>query len=506
MKKKELLITLSAILALIIGMGLVSYAAFSYSKAGEKVNSITTGVMTMNYTESDNIMTITNALPTTDVTGKTRLTKGEYFDFSVTTTIQGQSVVNWEIAAEELADSTFDGNNIKYYLTKINGADEEAVMAPQVYHPSDSANSETGRPALEMSLATGSSNATETINYRLRLWVTDTYNPQGDGGGLVYKTKVNVYGKVQDPNALPVMKAYSSGSTDDYHNSLYKTKITSITTKTNTLVPDAALENWDISEKGNGSVIAYIEDDGKGAGTYKLTLGGQNGVGANPNASYAFADFSETTSIDLSNLDTSKVTDMSYMLSYCSKLTNVNIANFDTSNVINMAGMFGGSSQLQTLNLENFDTSKVSDMSFMFFFCSSLTDINLSSFNTANVGAMTSMFNLCSSLQSLDLSHFNTSKVTNMLSMFSGCSNLTNLNVSNFDTAKVTTMRSMFGSCMKLTNITLGVKWTNIPDTAFLGWTEAQTITVKGSCASKSYASGWNASAHIVFQDEPSGC
>ena len=36
------------------------------------------------------------------------------------------------------------------------------------------------------------------IKYRLRLWVDESYNPQSDNGGLVYKVKLNVYGQTSD--------------------------------------------------------------------------------------------------------------------------------------------------------------------------------------------------------------------------------------------------------------------------------------------------------------------
>ena len=36
----------------------------------------------MQYTESDNIINMTGALPTTDATGKVRLTEGEYLDLT----------------------------------------------------------------------------------------------------------------------------------------------------------------------------------------------------------------------------------------------------------------------------------------------------------------------------------------------------------------------------------------------------------------------------------------
>ena len=61
--------------------------------------------------------------------------------------------------------------------------------------------------------------------------------------------------------------------------------------------------------------------------------------------------------------------------------------------------MFYLCSSVESLNLSNFNTKRVTDMKSMFFRCSSLKGINLSSFNTRNVKDMRFIFNFCSSLQ-----------------------------------------------------------------------------------------------------------
>ena len=181
---------------LLIAITGIAYAAFSYSKAGEKVNTITTGVMVMSYTESSNVISITNALPTTDATGKKLSKSGEYFDFSVASTIEGQALISYEIGLKKQSGSTMADNNIKLYLTEKNSdGTETEVTAPRVYREETSANSYTGRPVDEMSLYTGTTSSNVTKNYRLRMWVDESYNPQGDGGSLSFKVKVNVYGK-----------------------------------------------------------------------------------------------------------------------------------------------------------------------------------------------------------------------------------------------------------------------------------------------------------------------
>ena len=197
-KKKENVIIIVILVVMVIAIIGVSYAAFSFSRQGNTPNKITTGSITMTYTESSNTISLSNALPTTDKTGTTRLKEGEYFDFTVSSEITGEVNINYEISAKEVGEGTIDGSNIKLYLTKLNGKDEEQLMTPEVYNEETSENTYTGRPAGEMSLYTSSMNASESNDYRLRMYVTEEYNPQGDGGGLTFTVQVNVYGKAGD--------------------------------------------------------------------------------------------------------------------------------------------------------------------------------------------------------------------------------------------------------------------------------------------------------------------
>ena len=197
-KKYLILILVTVLLITVIG---ISYSAFVYSGIGQKANTITTGAISMTYTESTNSIALSNALPTTDSTGKKRKNTGEYFDFTVKSSIRGNTDINYEIAAKEESGNTFSGKNIKYYLTKVNSdGTETEVMAPRTYYEEPSGNVYTGRPSDMMSLFVGNlkTQGDTTINYRLRLWVDENYNPQNDNGGLVYKVKVNVYGQTSD--------------------------------------------------------------------------------------------------------------------------------------------------------------------------------------------------------------------------------------------------------------------------------------------------------------------
>ena len=458
-KKKQLLLSIGLVLILVLMIVGISYAAFKFTGLGNKPNTITTGAITMEYTESTNTISMTGALPTTDATGKVRLTAGEYFDFTIKSSIKGNANINWEIAAEDITPSSakkMDGKNIKLYLTKLNGDKEEEVMAPKVYSADTTTNTYTGRPSGVMSLATGTMSASETTKYRLRMYVDEDYNPQGDGGGLSFSVKINAYGKTG--KKMPIgskMKAYMTQDDydndnypqTDFHTYDYSSKITTITTKNDNIVPATATESWDISEAGDGSVMAYVEDDGSGNSTYKLTIGGKGGIIANESMISYFSGFEEMTSIDLSAIDTSEVTDMSYMFSECNGLTSLDVSKFDTSQVTTMTWMFAECSSLTSLDVSKFDTSKVTNMSYMFYNCRSLTSLDVSKLDTSNVTNMSGMFENVRRLTSLDVSNFDTSQVIDMSWMFGNCSGLTSLDVSSFDTSQVTNIDSMFCNC-----------------------------------------------------------
>ena len=155
----------------------------------------------------------------------------------------------------------------------------------------------------------------------------------------------------------------------------------------------------------------------------------------------------------IENLNTEKVTNMSWMFCACSALTSLDLSNFNTEKVTNMNGMFCNCPALTSLDLSNFNTEKVTNMYNMFSSCPALTSLDLSNFNTEKVTTMNCMFRNCSALTSLDLSNFNTENVTDMGGMFESCSALTSLDLSNFNTEKVTDMNGMFSGCSALTTI-----------------------------------------------------
>ena len=159
-----------------------------------------------------------------------------------------------------------------------------------------------------------------------------------------------------------------------------------ITTKKDNIVPATAVESWDISEAGDGSVMAYVEDDGTGNSTYKLTIGGKGGIIANESMIEYFWNFNKMTSIDLSDLDTSEVTNMSSMFEDCGSLTSLDVSNFDTSKVTDMSYMFDSCSSLTNLDLSSFDTTNVTNMSDMLCGCPAWDTVDQKKFSDGGCG------------------------------------------------------------------------------------------------------------------------
>ena len=197
-KNKRNILILGLILLMVIAIVGVSYAAFRFTGLGQRVNTITTGSITMTYTETENVINLEGALPTTDKTGKTL---SDYFEFTVSSSISGDVNINYEISAKK-ESGTLDNQYIKLYLTRVTSNGEEELMTPETYNEEASSNSYTGRPANEMSLYTSSMNSSESNTYRLRMYVDESYNPQGDGGGKTFSVRINVYG--QDGATLPI--------------------------------------------------------------------------------------------------------------------------------------------------------------------------------------------------------------------------------------------------------------------------------------------------------------
>ena len=200
---KQILLSVLGVAILVVAVVGISFAAFSYSKAGEVSNTLTTGTITMTYTEPTNGINLTDALPITDNAGKALKGDGKTFDFTVGATIAGDTNINYVISAVKDAASDLPDTGVKVYLTSTSGENETAVFEPKLVSQLDTTvdRNDAGAPAGQYVLKTGTYKATGTDNYRLRMWVDSNYGQHTDGNNTTefaaqhkYILKVNVYG------------------------------------------------------------------------------------------------------------------------------------------------------------------------------------------------------------------------------------------------------------------------------------------------------------------------
>lgn len=190
-----------------------------------------------------------------------------------------------------------------------------------------------------------------------------------------------------------------------------------------------------------------------------LNLGDINTRNVN-DMSYMFSVIGEVANpiaidpIDLSKLNTSKVTKTMGMF-FKSHVPTLDVSNFDMRNIQNLANMFSGLKNVSSLDVSHFNTPRLNWMGAVFMNSDRITSLDLSSWDTKSVTSMVNLFSGMSSLSSLNISNFNTGNVTDMGHMFDGVKSLTNLDLSHFDTSKVIRMDSMFKDMESLQTINL---------------------------------------------------
>ena len=113
--------------------------------------------------------------------------------------------------------------------------------------------------------------------------------------------------------------------------------------------------------------------------------------------------------------------------------------------------MFYGCNLLTSVDISNLDITDVTDMSFMFVHCALLQSIKMPTQKPISVNSVNYMFDGCLSLKTIDLSGFNTASATDMRCMFYGCTSLETVYVSKmFTTQSVEYSEDMFYGCPAL--------------------------------------------------------
>lgn len=184
---KQVLLSVLGIAVLVVAVVGVSFAFFTYSKTGEKNNTLTTGNIFFNFTEG-NAIKLTNEFPRTDTSGEA-LTEAQNgaLTFHVVGYDSSEKGIEYTVYALE-GDAEADKTRFKDSEIKLN------LKAPATVVKNNFATSNVvgtnGSLANGVVLATGkitakSSATQQDDEYTLRMWISDAVSI---GEGKTYTT------------------------------------------------------------------------------------------------------------------------------------------------------------------------------------------------------------------------------------------------------------------------------------------------------------------------------
>ena len=206
-KKKQIIITLIAIISLIVITVGVTYAFFNYAKEGATDNTIQTGSITFLYTEVSGVgkgISLTEAYPVADSIGKVQTGEGKVFDFKVTSNISMNSNISYQVTARKKTGSTLANSAVKVYLTEVNGTEQELLLSKySELDQTDKVDSSKFDERILYEATVPANTDNYEKNFRLRMWVDENTDfSDGSMNDKTFTLTVNVYadGKVVTDN------------------------------------------------------------------------------------------------------------------------------------------------------------------------------------------------------------------------------------------------------------------------------------------------------------------
>ena len=206
-KKKQVLLTLIAIISLIVITVGVTYAFFNYAKEGTTDNTIQTGSITFLYTEVSGVgkgISLTEAYPVADSIGKVQVGEGKIFDFKVTSNISMNSNIDYQVTARKETGSTLANSAVKVYLTENNGTEQELLLSKySELDQTDKVDSSKFDERILYEATVPANTPSYEKNFRLRMWVDENTDfTDGSMNDKIFTLTVNVYadGKVVTDN------------------------------------------------------------------------------------------------------------------------------------------------------------------------------------------------------------------------------------------------------------------------------------------------------------------
>ena len=190
-KTKNILFIILGISVILILVVIFSFIMFFKHQKNNVNEVIKNSVVTMNYKTSTADFKLANLTPMSNEVVKALRTEGSYFDFAVSSQLDEDSSVQYEIALIKDSESTISDNDVVIYLEKQNSGSYAKVDDPKIFTPSKKKTS-LGSPAKSMVVDKVTLSSEKVVNYRLRMWIREgaVVDPSG-----VYSVKVKVFGQ-----------------------------------------------------------------------------------------------------------------------------------------------------------------------------------------------------------------------------------------------------------------------------------------------------------------------
>ncbi len=272
-----------------------------------------------------------------------------------------QTILNTSIALS----TTDPTSRITYEVKIYNSTDSDYKFNDAIYMlGTDTYDNENIAFSLE-GLSNGDIiSSKETKSFNITFYYKDNIIP--DNNQLRSFINFKFEKNVQLASAGTLNSNLSNGIFGD---SIYTSSVEKIYFVNHENVP-AGASVWDASVEGNYAITGWAVDDDQN-GLYEVYFGADDGrISLPANCNSLFYWYTALTRIDFANIDTSQVTDMSYMFAYSYSLSELNyLSNFDTSNVTTMSYMFNSVSKITSFDLSSFNTSNTTSMSYMFSGC-----------------------------------------------------------------------------------------------------------------------------------------
>lgn len=191
-KTKNIVLIMVGISVFFIILVVLAFVMFFQEQRKNVKQKVKTSIISMNYKSNTNSLTLTDLTPMSDEKGKVLRKEGSYFDFTISSKLEDDTSIKYEIALIKDKSSTISDDDIMVYLEKQNSGTYAKVDEPKVFTPIKK-KSKLGSPAKSMVLNRVSQSSSQVDNYRLRIWVREGATIQNSNA--TYMLKVNVYAK-----------------------------------------------------------------------------------------------------------------------------------------------------------------------------------------------------------------------------------------------------------------------------------------------------------------------